>query len=556
MHIGALPRAFSLECTVGLDVQTREGARRANQPAQADSTAPLRALTKKREASRVAVLQQLTDSLCHCCCADRFNGPDQIRPHRSSPICSNMTTPQAAEKERAKALVRDQRERERLEKEKERLARVEKMQRAQSSAAASSGASRPSRSSAERDDDPDADSDNETAEEAAANKKEYQQKIVQLWKEKAKKPPRIGGSENTWKTAEHTCSRAQSPRLTRCLLVRSPRSLSLCSPIRFKTVLRNTILDVFRGDKASGNFGWTESHSETDWDIFWTNKEWIRMIYDKIHLDHTQKVNHFRNFYELTRKDLLVKNLKRSKRSLMAKKGRESEGEEYDFFPDTFCLSEDCRVLTDRGFLFLHELEQADETVNYACFNPATSQLEYHPGVALDALDPACDLKHPGLIVKPHAAYDMVEFTHGPEAKRWTPQAIGSASEGRPVSVEEAEDDAAQSNHVSLLVSPEHDMYVQLGNTSQDNHQNDVACAQTGADAPVPFRKLPAATLLSDCTCPPNMACAHRMQCARFLAVAVEGVKVASKSPELAAVMHRLGLPADKLESFLDLYGQ
>lgn len=74
-----------------------------------------------------------------------------------------------------------------------------------------------------------------------------------------------------------------------------------------------------------------------DWDIFWANKEWIRSIYDKIHLESHQRVNHFRNFYELTRKDLLVKNLKRAKRSL-AKKGREDESGAWDFFPDTYCL--------------------------------------------------------------------------------------------------------------------------------------------------------------------------------------------------------------------------
>jgi tubulin polyglutamylase TTLL9 len=51
----------------------------------------------------------------------------------------------------------------------------------------------------------------------------------------------------------------------------------------------------------------------------------------------TCRVNHFRNFYELTRKDLLVKNLKRAKRSLQ-KKGREDESNSYDFFPDTYCL--------------------------------------------------------------------------------------------------------------------------------------------------------------------------------------------------------------------------
>ena len=134
------------------------------------------------------------------------------------------------------------------------------------------------------------------------------------------------------------------------------------SPIRFKTNFRNTILDVFKAN------GWKESESEVEWDIFWTNKEWIRGIYDKIHLEAHQRVNHFRNFYELTRKDLLVKNLKRARRTLQ-RKGKEEEASgaassatstsasgssssttssssaasssldpTYDFFPDTYCL--------------------------------------------------------------------------------------------------------------------------------------------------------------------------------------------------------------------------
>jgi hypothetical protein len=194
-----------------------------------------------------------------------------------------MSTPANAEKERQRTLVREQRERERLEKEKERIARMEKLQKEQNSkpsgavrkptvAAASSAAGGANEDGTTSDSDLD-------AEETLANKKEYQQRIVQLWKDRAKKPQKPG------------------------------------SQIRFKTNFRNTILDVFRAN------GWREAESETDWDIFWTNKEWIRGIYDKIHLEQHQRVNHFRNFYELTRKDLLVKNLKRARRTLQKRGG-------------------------------------------------------------------------------------------------------------------------------------------------------------------------------------------------------------------------------------------
>lgn len=102
-------------------------------------------------------------------------------------------------------------------------------------------------------------------------------------------------------------------------------------PVRFRTGFRNTILDVMR------ERGWKETDSETEWDIFWVGKDWIRAVYDKVHLDVGQRVNHFRNYYEIARKDLLLKNLQRARR-IASKKGHESE---YDFFPQTFQLPGD-----------------------------------------------------------------------------------------------------------------------------------------------------------------------------------------------------------------------
>ncbi len=87
--------------------------------------------------------------------------------------------------------------------------------------------------------------------------------------------------------------------------------------MRFKTTFKNTILDSLK------HRGWKECEDETNWDIYWAEKEWIHMDMDQIHLAHHQKVNHFRNHFEvlyfkpkLTRKDLMVKNLKRYKKQL------------------------------------------------------------------------------------------------------------------------------------------------------------------------------------------------------------------------------------------------
>jgi hypothetical protein len=45
-------------------------------------------------------------------------------------------------------------------------------------------------------------------------------------------------------------------------------------------------------------------------------RSWIHNELDKLHLHEWQRINHFPNHHELTRKDLLIKNLKRTKRQL------------------------------------------------------------------------------------------------------------------------------------------------------------------------------------------------------------------------------------------------
>jgi len=47
---------------------------------------------------------------------------------------------------------------------------------------------------------------------------------------------------------------------------------------------------------------------------------WIREVMDHVRLEEQQRVGHFRNHYELTRKDLTIKNLKRMKKALEREK--------------------------------------------------------------------------------------------------------------------------------------------------------------------------------------------------------------------------------------------
>jgi tubulin polyglutamylase TTLL9 len=94
-----------------------------------------------------------------------------------------------------------------------------------------------------------------------------------------------------------------------------------------------------------------------DFDFVWADKQWMADHFDGLRLQDHQRVNHFRNHYELTRKDLLIKNLKRIKKQLEKEERcatpaslsprarivlnqlfRHAEAAKYDFFPQSYVL--------------------------------------------------------------------------------------------------------------------------------------------------------------------------------------------------------------------------
>lgn len=105
-----------------------------------------------------------------------------------------------------------------------------------------------------------------------------------------------------------------------------------CSYKNLTNYGRNTIYDVLQAR------GYQETDSDLDWDIFWCDLDWIREVFAKIHLQPHQRIPHFRNHFELTRKDLLIKNLKRAKRQA-EKEGRLEDAQCYGTCcPTTFTL--------------------------------------------------------------------------------------------------------------------------------------------------------------------------------------------------------------------------
>ncbi|KAK3749516.1 hypothetical protein RRG08_043422 [Elysia crispata] len=111
--------------------------------------------------------------------------------------------------------------------------------------------------------------------------------------------------------------------------------------IRFKCFLQNTILDVLRSRP-----GWQEVQGDGEWDFYWCEREWLHANYDTMFLQEHQKILHFRNHYELTRKNLMVKNLKRMRKQTDREVGK-LEAQGFDFFPSTFELPSEYHIFVE-----------------------------------------------------------------------------------------------------------------------------------------------------------------------------------------------------------------
>uniref|UniRef100_A0A1I8GW35 Tubulin--tyrosine ligase-like protein 9 n=1 Tax=Macrostomum lignano TaxID=282301 RepID=A0A1I8GW35_9PLAT len=110
------------------------------------------------------------------------------------------------------------------------------------------------------------------------------------------------------------------------------RKLPPTGTVRFKSSLNNTILDVMR------SFGWQEVTAENgEFDFYWIDVTLMKELFDRGFLDEHVRISHFRNHYELCKKNLMVKNLKRMRKKVAKESGRE-EAAKYDFIPCTFEL--------------------------------------------------------------------------------------------------------------------------------------------------------------------------------------------------------------------------
>jgi tubulin polyglutamylase TTLL1 len=97
--------------------------------------------------------------------------------------------------------------------------------------------------------------------------------------------------------------------------------------------------------------GWIKASDKeedcNDWNVYWATVWSVRNLFNPktgTRLNDQQVLNHFPNHYELTRKDLMVKNIKRYKKEIEKENNLLAQRDEvpytisFDFIPQTYVL--------------------------------------------------------------------------------------------------------------------------------------------------------------------------------------------------------------------------
>ncbi|KAJ1937789.1 hypothetical protein EC988_007779, partial [Linderina pennispora] len=145
------------------------------------------------------------------------------------------------------------------------------------------------------------------------------------------------------------------------------------------------------------------------------------------------------------------------------------------------------------------------------------------------------------LAYNPTETQDFVEFSNAAEAKRWSPDADRyDANE---------DSGSGQSHALSVLATPGHDMYVQLGHaTPSDDSQVD----WTSKD----YTKVKADTIMDGAEHAAVRFLAHAANGIKGSSAADEPVSEATALPLIRELVHELGIAAEKqVNAFLELYG-
>ena len=198
----------------------------------------------------------------------------------------------------------------------------------------------------------------------------------------------------------------------------------------------------------------------------------------------------------------------------------------YHCFPE-----HDTRVLTDVGWLFYEEvvaLVASGRTPKFACYDVATRSIVYRGGK----------------LVGPFASPELLDFTQIDERCNWSEHSDDYGST-------ETDSDSI-SNHLSMRVTANHTMYVQLGTETTGNK---IAWRQQARKRMAPIHVKAAALIPGAAGLPPkrDASCPDYTHVS-FVAAAHEGF--GEPANVCAFLRVELGLPSDEAAlSFIELYG-
>ncbi|XP_061590845.1 probable tubulin polyglutamylase TTLL9 [Cololabis saira] len=114
------------------------------------------------------------------------------------------------------------------------------------------------------------------------------------------------------------------------------------SCVRYKCSMISSTVQVVLRQRPN----WVEVKDDGEWDFNWCDVGWLKENFDQMYMEEHVRINHFRNYYELSRKDFMVKNLKRFQKNL-EKESSHSEASECDFFPCTFAMPSEYHLFVE-----------------------------------------------------------------------------------------------------------------------------------------------------------------------------------------------------------------
>jgi len=105
--------------------------------------------------------------------------------------------------------------------------------------------------------------------------------------------------------------------------------------LKWKTDLNKSVLIENFNERC-----WEELNDEDEnWNMYWASVNNVRNIFNGktfTKLNDNQLINHFPNYYELSRKDHMAKNIKKYKKQIA--KDKNINADFMDFIPMTFIL--------------------------------------------------------------------------------------------------------------------------------------------------------------------------------------------------------------------------